>query len=196
MTSIISDYKENHFYPIWTLIKILNNLLDITIIKNPWLSIIHTLIVIVLSPIVLSVLIPLYALHFLEFLMMNYGRGVVDIVRIDNHTIFLLKCIAVVTLIPVLIYAGPSLLVRFIKETREDRRRLAELKKAASEAGLNTDIGEHLFWPNDRDGIPTEWELLNVMPFGDEVSPPEDDILYDKMSPRRRMMNHKIDMTK
>ncbi len=128
--------------------------------------------------------------------MMNYGRGVVDIVRIDNHTIFLLKCIAVVTLIPVLIYAGPSLLVRFIKETREDRRRLAELKKAASEAGLNTDIGEHLFWPNDRDGIPTEWEMAIGRRDGDEVSPPEDDILYDKMSPRRRMMNHKIDMTK
>lgn len=187
MTSIISDYKENHFYPIWTLIKILNNLLDITIIENTWLSFIHTLTVIVLSPIILSVLITLYALHFLEFLMMNYGRGVVDIVRIDNHTIFLLKCIAVVTLIPVLIYAGPSLLVQFIKETREDRRRLAELKKAASEAGLR-DVEEG--------GIPTEWELLNVMPFGDEVSPPDDDILYDKMSPRRRMMNHKIDMTK
>jgi len=196
MTSIISDYKGNHFYPIWTLIEILNNLLDITIIKTGWVSFIHTLIVITLSPIILSVLIPLYALHCLEFLMMNYGRGVGDIVNIDNYTIFLIKCIAVVTLIPVLIYAGPSLLVQFIKETREDRRRLAELKKAASEAGLNTDIGEELFWDNVRDGIPTEWEMLNVIPFGDEVSPPDDDKLYDKMSPRRRMMNHKIDMTK
>ena len=129
---MISDYKENHFYPIWTLIEIINNLLDITIIENTWLSIIHTLLVIVSSPITISVLIILYALHFIEFLMMNYGRGVGDIVKIDNHTIFLIKCIAVVTLIPVLIYAGPSLLVQFIKETREDRRRLAELKKVAS----------------------------------------------------------------
>jgi len=191
---MISDYKENHFYPIWTLIEIINNLLDITIIENTWLSIIHTLLVIVSSPITISVLIILYALHFIEFLMMNYGRGVGDIVKIDNHTIFLIKCIAVVTLIPVLIYAGPSLLVQFIKETREDRRRLAELKKVASasaEGMMDLDITIV-----EEGGVPTEWELLNVMPFGDEVSPPDDDILYDKMSPRRRMMNHKIDMTK
>lgn len=193
---MMSDYKENHFYPIWTLIEILNNLLDITIIENTWLSFIHTLIVIVLSPIILSVLITLYALHSLEYLMMNYGRGVGEITKIDNYTIFPIKCIAVVILIPTLIYVGPPLLVHFIKETREDRRRLAELKKAASEAGLNTDIGEELFWDNGRDGIPTEWEMFIGRRDGDEVSPPDDDILYDKMSPRRRMMNHKIDMTK
>ena len=191
---MISDYKENHFYPIWTLIEIINNLLDITIIENTWLSIIHTLLVIVSSPITISVLIILYALHFIEFLMMNYGRGVGDIVKIDNHTIFLIKCIAVVTLIPVLIYAGPSLLVQFIKETREDRRRLAELKKVASASAEGMmDLDMTIV---EEGGVPTEWELLNVMPFGDEVSPPDDDILYDKMSPRRRMMNHKIDMTK
>ena len=191
---MISDYKENHFYPIWTLIEIINNLLDITIIENTWLSIIHTLLVIVSSPITISVLIILYALHSLEFLMMNYGRGVGDIVKIDNHTIFLIKCIAVVTLIPVLIYAGPSLLVQFIKETREDRRRLAELKKVASASAEGMmDLDMTIV---EEGGVPTEWELLNVMPFGDEVSPPDDDKLYDKMSPRRRMMNHKIDMTK
>tara|TARA_B100000900_G_scaffold399712_1_gene402561 strand:+ start:1065 stop:1640 length:576 start_codon:yes stop_codon:yes gene_type:complete len=191
---MISDYKENHFYPIWTLIEIINNLLDITIIENTWLSIIHTLLVIVSSPITISVLIILYALHFIEFLMMNYGRGVGDIVKIDNHTIFLIKCIAVVTLIPVLIYAGPSLLVQFIKETREDRRRLAELKKVASASAEGMmDLDMTIV---EEGGVPTEWELLNVMPFGDEVSPPDDDKLYDKMSPRRRMMNHKIDMTK
>lgn len=188
MTSIISDYKENHFYPIWSLIELINTVFNI---EARWYygntRKIINIAVIIVSPILGAVLAILFILHSLEFLMMNYGRGVVDIVRIDNHTIFLLKCIAVVTLIPVLIYAGPSLLVQFIKETREDRRRLAELKKAASEAGLR-DVEEG--------GIPTEWELLNVMPFGDEVSPPDDDILYDKMSPRRRMMNHKIDMTK
>ena len=189
----MSDYKENHFYPIWTLIEIINNLLDITIIENTWLSIIHTLIVITLSPITLSILIILHALHSLEFLMINYGRGVGDIVKIDNHTIFPIKCIAVVTLIPTLIYASPSLLVQFIKETIEDRRRLAELKQAASEAGLNTD---ELFWDNGRDGIPTQWEVAIGRRFDDEVDTPDDDILYDKMSPRRRMMNHKIDMTK
>ena len=124
--------------------------------------------------------------------MMNYGRGVVDIAKIDNHTIFLLKCIAVVTLLPVLIYAGPSLLVQFIKETREDRRRLAELKQTASEAGVNVD---ELFWDNGRDGIPTEWEMATRRD-DDDVDTLDDDILYDKMSPRRRMMNHKIDMTK
>ena len=190
---MMSDYKENHFYPIWTLIEIINNLLDITIIENTWLSIIHTLIVITLSPITLSILIILHALHSLEFLMINYGRGVGDIVKIDNHTIFPIKCIAVVTLIPTLIYASPSLLVQFIKETIEDRRRLAELKQVASEAGLNTD---ELFWDNGRDGIPTQWEVAIGRRFDDEVDTPDDDILYDKMSPRRRMMNHKIDMTK
>jgi len=143
--------------------------------------------VIIISPILGTVLAMLFILHSLEFIMMNYGRGVGEIAKIDNYTIFLIKCIAVVTLLPVLIYAGPSLLVQFIKETREDRRRLAELKKAASEAGLR-DVEEG--------GIPTEWELLNVIPFGDEVATPDDDKLYDKMSPRRRMMNHKIDMTK
>ena len=187
---MMSDYKENHFYPIWTLIKILNNLLDITIIENTLLSFIHTLIVIVLSPIVVSVLITLYALHSLEFLMMNYGRGVGEITKIDNHTIFPIKCIAVVILIPTLIYAGPSLLVQFIKETREDRRRLAELRRVIED-----------------DGIPTDWEMatrhdeignvwISTNNGGDEVDTLDDDILYDKMSPRRRMMNHKIDVTK
>lgn len=191
---MMSDYKENQFYPIWSLIELINTVFNI---EARWYygntRKIVNISVIIISPILGAVLAILFILHSLEFIMMNYGRGVGEIAKIDNHTIFLLKCIAVVTLIPVLIYAGPSLLVQFIKETREDRRRLAELKKAASEAGLNTDIGEELFWGNVRDGIPTEWEMRRD---GDEVSPPEDDILYDKMSPRRRMMNHKIDMTK
>ena len=185
---MISDYKENHFYPIWSLIVLINSIFEI---EAGWYygntRKIVNIAVIIISPIIGAVLAILFILHSLEFLMMNYGRGVGEIAKIDNYTIFLIKCIAVVTLIPVLIYAGPSLLVQFIKETREDRRRLAELKKAAS---------EELFWDNGRDGIPTEWEMAIGRRNGDEVDTPDDDKLYDKMSPRRRMMNHKIDMTK
>jgi len=191
---MISDYKENHFYPIWSLIVLINSIFEI---EAGWYygrtRTIVNIAVIIISPILGTVLAMLFILHSLEFLMMNYGRGVGEIAKIDNYTIFLIKCIAVVTLIPVLIYAGPSLLVQFIKETREDRRRLAELKQTASEAGLNTD---GLFWDNGRDGIPTEWEVAIGRRFDDEVDTPDDDKLYDKMSPRRRMMNHKIDMTK
>ena len=191
---MMSDYKENQFYPIWSLIVLINSIFEI---EARWYygntRKIVNISVIILSPIIGAVLAILFLLHSLEFIMMNYGRGVGEIVKIDNYTIFLLKCIAVVTLIPVLIYAGPSLLVQFIKETREDRRRLAELKQTASEAGVNVD---ELFWDNGRDGIPTEWEMATRRDDDDEVPPPEDDILYDKMSPRRRMMNHKIDMTK
>jgi len=191
---MISDYKENHFYPIWSLIVLINSIFEI---EAGWYygrtRTIVNIAVIIISPILGAVLAMLFILHSLEFLMMNYGRGVGEIAKIDNYTIFLIKCIAVVTLIPVLIYAGPSLLVQFIKETREDRRRLAELKQTASEAGLNTD---GLFWDNGRDGIPTEWEVAIGRRFDDEVDTPDDDKLYDKMTPRRRMMNHKIDMTK
>ena len=194
---MMSDYKENQFYPIWSLIELINTVFNI---EARWYygntRKIVNIAVIITSPIIGAILAILFLLHSLEFIMMNYGRGVGEIAKIDNYTIFPIKCIAVVTLLPVLIYAGPSLLVQFIKEIREDRRRLAELKKAASEAGLNTDIGEELFWDNGRDGIPTEWEMAIGRQDRDEVPPPDDDILYDKMSPRRRMMNHKIDMTK
>lgn len=192
---MISDYKENHFYPIWSLIVLINSIFEI---EAGWYygrtRTIVNIAVIIISPILGTVLAMLFILHSIEFLMMNYGRGVGEIAKIDNYTIFLIKCIAVVTLIPVLIYAGPSLLVQFIKETREDRRRLAELKKAASasaEGMMDWDITIV-----EEGGIPTEWEMAIGRRNGDEVSPPDDDILYDKMSPRRRMMNHKIDMTK
>ena len=192
---MMSDYKENHFYPIWSLIVLINSIFEI---EAGWYygntRKIVNISVIIISPIIGAVLAILFILHSLEFLMMNYGRGVGEIAKIDNYTIFLIKCIAVVTLLPVLIYAGPSLLVQFIKETREDRRRLAELKKVASASAEGMmDLDMTIV---EEGGVPTEWELLNVMPFGDEVSPPDDDKLYDKMSPRRRMMNHKIDMTK
>ena len=191
---MMSDYKENQFYPIWSLIELINTVFNI---EAGWYygntRKIVNIAVIITSPIIGAILAILFLLHSLEFIMMNYGRGVGEIAKIDNYTIFPIKCIAVVTLLPVLIYAGPSLLVQFIKEIREDRRRLAELKKAASEAGLNTD---ELFWDNGRDGIPTEWEMAIGRQDRDEVPPPDDDILYDKMAPRRRMMNHKIDMTK
>ena len=186
---MMSDYKENQFYPIWSLIELINTVFNIE--DNSWrwydgnTRKIINISVIIVSPILGAVLAILFILHSLEFLMMNYGRGVGEIAKIDNYTIFLLKCIAVVTLIPVLIYAGPSLLIQFIKETREDRRRLAELRRAADDLGISAD-----------GGIPTEWEMVIGRRFGDEVDTPEDDILYDKMSPRRRMMNHKIDMTK
>ena len=194
---MMSDYKENQFYPIWSLIVLVSSIFEI---EARWYygntRKIVNIGVIILSPILGAILAMLFILHTLEFLMMNYGRGVGEVWEINNYTILLIKCIAVVTLLPVLIYAGPSILVRFIKEIKEDRRRLAELKKAASEIGLSD---------NDRDGIPTEWEMaipidLEEMAIDrqdrDEVPPPDDDILYDKMSPRRRMMNHKIDMTK
>lgn len=190
----MSDYKENQFYPIWSMIELINSIFEI---EAGWYygktRTIVNIAVIIASPILGAVLAILFLLHSLEFIMMNYGRGVGEIAKIDNYTIFLIKCIAVVTLIPVLIYASPSLLVKGIKDIREDRRRLAELKQAASETGLNTD---RLFWDNGRDGIPTEWEMAIGRQDGDEVATPDDDILYDKMSPRRRMMNHKIDMTK
>lgn len=185
---MMSDYKENHFYPIWSLIVLINSIFEI---EAGWYygrtRTIVNISVIIISPILGTVLAMLFILHSLEFLMMNYCRGVVDVWEINNYTILPIKCIAVVSVLPILIYAGPSLLVHFIKEAREDRRRLVELRKATSEAGL---------WDNDRDGIPTEWEMDIGRRDGDEVSPPDDDILYDKMSPRRRMMNHKIDMTK
>tara|TARA_R110001592_G_scaffold9159_1_gene48950 strand:+ start:1633 stop:2199 length:567 start_codon:yes stop_codon:yes gene_type:complete len=188
----MSDYKENQFYPIWSLIVLVNSIFEIEARWEDW-----NIGVIILSPILGAILAMLFILHTLEFLMMNYGRGVGEVWEINNYTILLIKCIAVVTLLPVLIYASPWLLVRFIKETREDRRRLAELKKAASEAGLNTDIGEHLFWDNGCDGIPTEWEMAIDRQDRDEVDFTIDlEDTYDKMSPRRRMMNHKIDMTK
>tara|TARA_A200000159_G_C7266133_1_gene315145 strand:- start:67 stop:651 length:585 start_codon:yes stop_codon:yes gene_type:complete len=194
----MSDYKENQFYPIWSLIVLVNSIFEI---EARWYygntRTIVNIGVIILSPILGAILAMLFILHTLEFLMMNYGRGVGEVWEINNYTILLIKCIAVVTLLPVLIYASPWLLVRFIKETREDRRRLAELKKAASEAGLNTDIDEYLFWDNGRDGIPTEWEMTIGRQDRDEVDFTIDlEDTYDKMSPRRRMMNHKIDMTK
>ncbi len=195
---MMSDYKENQFYPIWSLIVLVNSIFEI---EARWYygntRTIVNIGVIILSPILGAILAMLFILHTLEFLMMNYGRGVGEVWEINNYTILLIKCIAVVTLLPVLIYASPWLLVRFIKETREDRRRLAELKKAASEAGLNTDIDEYLFWDNGRDGIPTEWEMTIGRQDRDEVDFTIDlEDTYDKMSPRRRMMNHKIDMTK
>lgn len=188
---MMSDYKENQFYPIWSLIVLINSIFEI---EAGWYygntRKIVNISVIIISPILGAVLAILFILHSLEFLMMNYGRGVGEIAKIDNYTIFLIKCIAVVTLLPVLIYAGPWMLIQFIKETREDRRRLAELRKAAG----GTNVGNE-FWDNGRDGIPTEWEMA-IGRDSDEVPPPDDDILYDKMSPRRRMLNHKIDMTK
>lgn len=186
---MMSDYKENQFYPIWSMIELINSIFEI---EARWYygktRTIINIAVIIISPILGAVLAILFLLHSLEFIMMNYGRGVGEIAKIDNYTIFLIKCIAVVTLIPVLIYAGPSLLVKGIKDIREDRRRLAELKQAARDSGVSVD---GLFWDNDRDGLPTVWQVA-----ADEVATPDDDKLYDKMSPRRRMMNHKIDMTK
>ena len=187
----MSDYKENQFYPIWSLIELINTVFNI---EARWYygntRKIVNIAVIITSPIIGAVLAILFILHSLEFIMMNYGRGVGEVWEINNYTILLIKCIAVVTLLPVLIYASPWLLVRFIKETREDRRRLAELRRVIED-----------------DGIPTEWEMatrhdeignvwISTNNGGDEVPPPDDDKLYDKMSPRRRMMNHKIDMTK
>ena len=117
----MSDYKENQFYPIWSLIELINSIFEI---EAGWYygktrTTINIVVVIIVSPILGAVLAILFLLHSLEFIMMNYGRGVGEIAKIDNYTIFLIKCIAVVTLIPVLIYAGPSLLVRFIKEALE-----------------------------------------------------------------------------
>lgn len=191
---MMSDYKENQFYPIWSLIELINTVFNI---EARWYygntRKIVNIAVIIVSPILGAVLAILFILHSLEYLMMNYGRGVGEVCEIKNYTILLIKCIAVVTLIPVLIYASPWMLIRFIKETKEDRRRLAELKQAARDGGVNVD---ELFWDNGRDGIPTEWEMAIGRQDGDEVATPDDDKLYDKMSPRRRIMNHKIDMTK
>ena len=177
---MMSDYKENQFYPIWSLIELINTLFNI---EARWYygntrKIVNMGIIIV-SPILGTVLFILFILHSLEYLMMNYGRGVGEVWEINNYTILPIKCIAVVTVLPILIYASPWLLIRFIKETKEDRLRLAELRRVIED-----------------DGIPTEWEMAIGRQDADEVPPPDDDKLYDKMSPRRRMMNHKIDMTK